>query len=364
MHALRVRLGVGEGEGAAPAAAEDEPLVDAEVLADPLGVGHEVPGGVLAQLGVGRALAAAALVEEGEVPLRGVEVAAVVGVEAAAGAAVEEERLLPLRVADLLVVDGVEVGDLQEAVVEGLDRGIEFAHVHLQSAGAGIVSRVPAPRPGALESAVDVPGAGGHGERPGPRRLPGAHRRASARSPRASTRSSRSHRAHCAAIPFENLDILLGRPIALDLPALEAKLVRARRGGYCFEQNTLFQAALEALGFRVTALAARVRVGATEVRPRTHMLLRVDLPEGAFVADVGFGGDGPSTRSPSRRGRETWVGRTGHRLRREGDSWVLQGNTAGRLGRPLRLHARAALPRGLRDGATTSRAPGPARRSS
>jgi N-hydroxyarylamine O-acetyltransferase len=137
------------------------------------------------------------------------------------------------------------------------------------------------------------------------------------------------HRAHCAAIPFENLDILLARPIALDLPALEAKLVRGRRGGYCFEQNTLFKAALEALGFRVTALAARVRVGATEVRPRTHMLLRVDLPEGPFLADVGFGGDGLVHPIPLEEGRETWVGRNGHRLRREGDLWVLEGSTGG-----------------------------------
>ena len=80
------------------------------------------------------------------------------------------------------------------------------------------------------------------------------------------------HRAHCAAIPFENLDLLLGRAIALDLPALEPGC--ARRGGYCFEQNTLFEAALEA---RASAPCprARVRVGTT-VRPRTHMLLRVD----------------------------------------------------------------------------------------
>jgi N-hydroxyarylamine O-acetyltransferase len=139
----------------------------------------------------------------------------------------------------------------------------------------------------------------------------------------------RLHRAHCAAIPFENLDILRGRPIALDLPALEAKLVRARRGGYCFEQNTLFRAALEALGFRVTSLAARVRVGTTEVRPRTHMLLRVDLPDGPFVADVGFGADGLVHPIPLAEGSETWVGFVGHRLRREGEAWVLEGNTDG-----------------------------------
>ena len=135
------------------------------------------------------------------------------------------------------------------------------------------------------------------------------------------------HRAHCAAVPFENLDILLGRPVELALDTLQAKLVRARRGGYCFEQNTLFQAVLEALGFRVTALAARVRAGATSIRARTHMLLRVDLPEGAFVADVGFGGDGLVHPIALAEGGETWVGSMGHRLRREGaDWWVLQGN--------------------------------------
>ena len=135
------------------------------------------------------------------------------------------------------------------------------------------------------------------------------------------------HRAHCAAIPFENLDILLGRPIELELEPLQAKLGRARRGGYCFEHNTLFQAVLEALGFRVTALAARVRAGATSVRARTHMLLKVDLPEGTFVADVGFGGDGLVHPVPLAEGGETWVGFMGHRLRREGtDWWVLEGN--------------------------------------
>jgi N-hydroxyarylamine O-acetyltransferase len=137
------------------------------------------------------------------------------------------------------------------------------------------------------------------------------------------------HRAHCAAIPFENLDILLGRPILLAVPALEDKLVHARRGGYCFEHNTLFRAVLRSLGYRATAFAARVRAGTTEVRPRTHMLLRVELPEGTFLADVGFGGDGPVHPVPFVEDRETWVGREGHRLRREGELWVLQGHSAG-----------------------------------
>jgi N-hydroxyarylamine O-acetyltransferase len=59
------------------------------------------------------------------------------------------------------------------------------------------------------------------------------------------------------------------------------------------------------------------------------MLLRVELPEGPFLADVGFGGDGPIHPLPLAEGSETWVGHAGHRLRREGDLWVLQGNATG-----------------------------------
>jgi len=102
------------------------------------------------------------------------------------------------------------------------------------------------------------------------------------------------HRAHVGAIPFENLDVRLRRPIRLDLQSLQDKLVHRRRGGYCFEQNTLFAAALETLGFEVTALEARVRPpGATRVLPRTHMTLSVRIGRRAFLADVGFGGSGP-----------------------------------------------------------------------
>jgi N-hydroxyarylamine O-acetyltransferase len=101
------------------------------------------------------------------------------------------------------------------------------------------------------------------------------------------------HRLQPAAIPFENLDPLLGRPVALDLASLQAKLVGGRRGGYCYELNTLLAAALEALGFSVVRLGARVRWRAPPEQPdgaRTHMLLRVDLAEGPHLVDVGFGG--------------------------------------------------------------------------
>ncbi len=102
------------------------------------------------------------------------------------------------------------------------------------------------------------------------------------------------HAAHLAAIPFENLDVVLGRPVLLDIGSLQEKIVRAGRGGYCFEQNTLFAGALRALGFQVSALEARVRPpGAAHILPRTHMVLQVNVDQDAWLADVGFGGDGP-----------------------------------------------------------------------
>ncbi|MEU4097153.1 arylamine N-acetyltransferase [Streptomyces sp. NPDC026673] len=104
------------------------------------------------------------------------------------------------------------------------------------------------------------------------------------------------HRAHMLGIPFENLDPVLGRAPSLALPDLEAKLVRGTRGGYCYEHNTLFAAALTALGFRVTLLTARVLVGAKpgDVRPRTHMLMLTGVPGEPvpYVSDVGFGSIG------------------------------------------------------------------------
>jgi N-hydroxyarylamine O-acetyltransferase len=97
------------------------------------------------------------------------------------------------------------------------------------------------------------------------------------------------HLAHVCAIPFENLDVQMGLPIRLDLESLQAKLVARRRGGYCFEQNTLFLHALRALGFEAIACEARVRNGASRVLPRTHMLLIVTVEGRRWLCDVGFG---------------------------------------------------------------------------
>jgi N-hydroxyarylamine O-acetyltransferase len=102
--------------------------------------------------------------------------------------------------------------------------------------------------------------------------------------------------AHSHSIPYETLDIMLGRPPKLDVPTLQHKMIASRRGGYCFEQNMLFRAGLRSLGYRITSLQGRV-VRGLEIdapRPAIHMLLKVELPEGTYLADVGFGNLAPT----------------------------------------------------------------------
>jgi N-hydroxyarylamine O-acetyltransferase len=97
------------------------------------------------------------------------------------------------------------------------------------------------------------------------------------------------HRAHLATVPFENLDIVLGRGISVDFEDVQRKLVDDRRGGYCYEHGLLFAAALERLGFGVDRLLARVGGDGYRPRARTHMALRVRADGEAWLADVGFG---------------------------------------------------------------------------
>jgi N-hydroxyarylamine O-acetyltransferase len=124
------------------------------------------------------------------------------------------------------------------------------------------------------------------------------------------------HRAHALAVPFENLDIHVGRPIRLELAWLFEKVVTRRRGGYCFEQNTLFLAALGALGFEAIACEARVVSDESPgaIRPRTHMTLVASVAGHAFLCDVGFGADGPVEPVPM---DGTEVVQLGDRLRVE-----------------------------------------------
>ena len=99
------------------------------------------------------------------------------------------------------------------------------------------------------------------------------------------------HLLQPCAIPFENLDVLLGRRILLDDDCVFEKLVTAGRGGYCYEQNALLRLALLEIGFQVEDLAARVMITHPERMPaRTHRLQLVTVAQERWLADVGFGG--------------------------------------------------------------------------
>lgn len=102
----------------------------------------------------------------------------------------------------------------------------------------------------------------------------------------------RLQRAHITSIPFENGETVLGRPTPLDVGSLQDKMVRHRRGGYCFEHAGLFAAALERLGFGVTGLISRITMGADKLLPATHAAIKVDTEDNdrSWISDVGRGG--------------------------------------------------------------------------
>ncbi len=100
-------------------------------------------------------------------------------------------------------------------------------------------------------------------------------------------------RLHTATIPFDGVDVFMGRTVDLAPAAVDAKLIAQGRGGYCYEQNGLFSRVLLALGFNVTRLIGRVSWLAppdAPPRPRTHMALKIRLRGNDWLADVGFGG--------------------------------------------------------------------------
>jgi arylamine N-acetyltransferase len=141
--------------------------------------------------------------------------------------------------------------------------------------------------------------------------------------------------AHTQTIPFENLDPLLGRPIDdLSPEALSDKLVRRRRGGYCYEHNGLFGCVLAELGFGVRRFGARVvwmSAPDAPVPSQTHTLLEVTLPsdQQPYLVDVGFGGQTPTSPILLETGSAQQTTHEPYRLQQDGDSLVLQAQIRG-----------------------------------
>ncbi|MER5393859.1 arylamine N-acetyltransferase [Saccharopolyspora sp. NPDC002686] len=151
------------------------------------------------------------------------------------------------------------------------------------------------------------------------------------------------HEAHVQAIPFENLDVVLRRYPAVELAAINDKLVHRKRGGYCFEHALLFAAVLERLGFDVERRMARVHAEGSGYR--THMMLRVRVDGADYLADVGFGA-GMLSPMPLEDGAEVDQAGWRHRIVRRGPLWSLQ--KAGESGWE-ELHASDAQPQRLSD---------------
>lgn len=141
------------------------------------------------------------------------------------------------------------------------------------------------------------------------------------------------HRAHLLTVPFENLDIWLGRPIVLDEARFLQKIAAARRGGFCYELNGCFAALLRNLGFQVAFLSARVATEDGFTPEFDHMALRVDL-EQPWLADVGFG-DSFLEPLPLRESWEQTQQGTGYRLGQWEARWLLERRNPGQEWKPV-----------------------------
>ena len=144
------------------------------------------------------------------------------------------------------------------------------------------------------------------------------------------------HRLHASAIPFENLDPLMGLPVRLQLSDIEQKLLVERRGGYCLEHNLLLKAVLESMDYAVTAVSAGVLWGHEadyEPQQNSHIALIVDVGGNTWLADVGFGGPGLTAPIRLREAeQDTPHGR--YRLSGGFPKWKLEVETGGEW-RPL-----------------------------
>ncbi|HYD82254.1 MAG TPA: arylamine N-acetyltransferase [Paucimonas sp.] len=154
--------------------------------------------------------------------------------------------------------------------------------------------------------------------------------------------------AHMRTVPFENLSIHYRQPIVLEHDALYRKIVERRRGGFCYELNTLFAWLLREIGFRVTLLSAGVATADGGFGPEfDHLALRVDLDH-AYLVDVGFG---DSFQQPLRLdGGEQRQGAASYRIDAEDGTHFLKKGDARGADAALQAQYRFTLqPRALGD---------------
>ncbi|MET0325623.1 MAG: arylamine N-acetyltransferase [Ilumatobacteraceae bacterium] len=162
------------------------------------------------------------------------------------------------------------------------------------------------------------------------------------RPPPTAATLERLHRAHLGRVPFENLDIHIGRPITIDVDRFVTKIVNDRRGGFCYELNGAFAWLLERLGFAVDRLEARVHGDDGPSRPFDHLCLRVTAPgDEPALADVGFG-DSFDAPIPLTFGVDHVDSNGVVRLERVDDGWIDLCGTDG----PVYRAALAARPLG------------------
>ncbi len=139
------------------------------------------------------------------------------------------------------------------------------------------------------------------------------------------------HRLHPASISFENLDPFLGDCVSLDLGDVQNKLVQHHRGGFCYEQNRLLMEVVQALGFKVRGLAARVLWNrpADAVVPRSHMLIAIPIDGETWLMDVGFGGLTQTAPLRLAPGIEQETPHEPFRVLDEGGTYLMQAHAAG-----------------------------------
>lgn len=153
------------------------------------------------------------------------------------------------------------------------------------------------------------------------------------------------HRLHPATIAFESLDPFMGRPVRLDHDSLLTKLIGSRRGGYCHEHNLLFHDLLAMLGYRVAALGARVLWhDPSRDAPLSHRLTLIELPEGQFVADVGFGAQTPTAPFRLEPGLEQSTSHGTYRIMHAGSEFYLQMRLAERWAAMYRFRLEPLTP--------------------